>query len=175
MPSIRNSHSRTGFSLVEIVIVISVLAILAGAMVPRFSSRLAAARDARRISDINAIRDAIDQYYQDKGVFPAPTPNATAGGWDVSDDGDFIPDLVEQGYLSDMPKDPLNDAVHQYRYFVYAKGQYGCVGTTPYYVLGIRNFETAEFAARNKGYFKCSGRDWSNEFAYVTGGGASYR
>ncbi len=169
------SDRRPGFTLIDLIIVISLMAILAGAMVPRFSGRLATSRDAQRLSDINAIRDAIDQYYQDRGVFPPATPNATAGGWDVSDDGDFIPDLVAKGYLSEVPRDPLNDGTHQYRYFVYGKGQYGCAGTTPYYVLGIRNFETAEFAARNRGYFKCSGRDWSREFAYVTGGGASYK
>jgi general secretion pathway protein G len=171
----KKTDPKAGFTLIELVIVISVLAILAGAMIPRFTSKLAAARDARRLSDINAVRDAIDQYYQDKGTYPAPKPNAAAGGWDISDDGDFIPDLVDKGYLSDVPKDPLNDATYQYRYFVYTKGQYGCVGATPYYVLGIRNFETADFATRNKGFFKCSGRDWSNEFAYVTGGGASYK
>ena len=171
----RKSVRHAGFTLIELIIVISVLAILAGAMVPRFSGRLAAGRDARRLSDINMIRDAIDQYYQDKGVFPPANPNATAGGWDVSDDGDFIPDLVDKGYLTEVPRDPVNDATHQYRYFVYSKGQYGCTGSTAYYVLGIRNFETAEFAARNKGYFKCSARDWSHEFAYVTGGGASYK
>src|SRR4029078_7284769 len=88
-------------------------------------------------------------------------------------DGDFIPELVEQGYLSAMPRDPLNDDTYHYRYFVYAKGQYACFGGASFYVIGIRNFETAEFAARNKGSFKCSGRDWGNEVAYVTGGGVS--
>ena len=166
---------QAGFTLIELIIVISILAILAGAMIPRITSRLALGRDARRISDINAIRDAIDRYYQDKGVYPPPKASASAGGWDISNDGDFIPELLERGYLTEMPQDPVNDDTYQYRYYVYAKGQYGCAGETPYYVLGIRNFETPEFATRNKGFFKCSGRDWSTELAYVTGGGASYR
>jgi len=28
---------------------------------------------------------------------------------------------------------------------------------------------------QNKGFFKCAGRNWGNEFAYVTGGGATFR
>ncbi len=168
----QKSVRRAGFTLIDFVIVLSVLAILAGAMIPRFTTRLAATRDARRLADVEAVRDAIERYYRDKGVYPAPKANAAAGGWDVSDDGDFIPELVERGYLSAVPKDPVNDDTYHYRYFVYAKGQYGCFGATSFFVLGIRNFETADFAARNKGSFKCSGRDWGNEFAYVTGGGA---
>ena len=48
-------------------------------------------------------------------------------------------------------------------------------GQGQYFVLGIRNFETTDFAKHNKGFFKCSGRDWTNEFAYVTGGGATWK
>src|SRR5262249_10467132 len=98
----RKSVRRAGFSLMDLVIVVSVLAILAGAMIPRFTNRLAARRDARRLSDIQVVRDAIDRYYNDHGAYPPPRANAAAGGWDVSDDGDFIPDLIEKGYLSDV-------------------------------------------------------------------------
>jgi hypothetical protein len=42
-------------------------------------------------------------------------------------------------------------------------------------VLGVRTFETAEFATKHKGFFKCDERDWGVEFAYVTGGGASWK
>jgi type II secretion system protein G len=171
----KSTDLESGFTLIELLIVISIVAILAGALIPRITSRLALARDARRLSDIHSIRDAIDRYYQDKGTYPPAKASASAGGWDVSNDGDFIPELLERGYLTELPQDPINDDTYQYRYYLYAKGQYGCAGETPYYVLGIRNFETAECATRNKGFFKCSGRDWSTEFAYVTGGGASDR
>ena len=35
--------------------------------------------------------------------------------------------------------------------------------------------ETEDFKTKNPGYFKCTGRDWSGEFDYVTGGGASFK
>jgi hypothetical protein len=108
-------------------------------------------------------------------VFPPASENASFNGWDVSHDGDFIPELVLAGYLTEPARDPLDDDLHHYRYFVYPKGAGGCVGPGPFYVLGVKAFESADFAARHPGFFECSGRDWSQEFAYVTGGGASYK
>jgi len=164
---------RAGFTLIELVVVILILAVLAGALVPRVTNRLSSARDARRLQDAQAVRDAIEQYFLDKGVYPPAKQNAGFGGWDVSHDGDFVPELVATGYLREAPKDPLNDDTYHYRYYVYPKDSYGCKGTGPFYILGVRTFETQDFKTKNPGYFKCAQRNWSTEFAYVTGGGAS--
>ena len=172
----KNFQGRTaGFTLIELLVVAVILAVLAGVVVPVVSGRLEASRDARRLSDMNAIVSAIEQYYLDNNAYPASNANAAYGGWDVSQDGDLIPDLVKGGYLKDMPADPINDDTYHYRYYLYAKGTAGCVGTGPFYVLGIKNFETPEYKTKSTGYFKCTGRDWNAEFAYVTGGGASFQ
>lgn len=167
------STARAGFTLIELVVVISILAILAGALIPRVTNRMAQSRDARRLADVRAVKNAVDQYYIDKGYYPAALQNAAYGGWDVSQDGDFIPTLISEGYLQSIPKDPINDDTYQYRYYVYDKGTAGCKSDGKFYVLGIRAFETADMALKNTGYFQCSGRNWASEFAYVTGGGAS--
>jgi type II secretion system protein G len=168
------SHSlKAGFTLVELVVVILILAVLAGVLVPRVTDRLASARDSRRMQDIQQVQKAVEQYFLDKTVYPPANQNGSFGGWDVSQDGDMIPELVKTGYLKEAPKDPLNNDTYHYRYYVYPKGTAGCVSQNSFYVLGVKNFETDEFKNKNKGYFKCSGRDWNTEFAWVTGGGAS--
>ncbi|MEW6071885.1 MAG: type II secretion system protein GspG [Planctomycetota bacterium] len=164
-----------GFSLIELVVVISILAILAGVLVPRVTNHMKSARDSRRLADIKAIRNAVEQYYMDNTTYPAANTNGAYGGWDVSLDGNFISVLQDKGYLPEVPADPINDATYHYRYYVYPAASYGCVGSTSFYVLGIKAFENASFATKNKGFFKCASRDWSTEFAYVTGGGASYQ
>ena len=168
-----NKSTTRGFTLIELVVVISILAILSGVLVPRVTNHLKAARDARRLADIKAVHAAIEQYHMDKGSYPTANANSSYGGWDVSNDGDFIRVLRDQGYLDEDAVDPINDATFHYRYYVYAKSSYGCVGNQDFYVLGIRNFESDDFAAKNKGFFECSGRNWNDEFAYVTGGGAT--
>ena len=163
----------SGFTLIELVVVILILAILAGALVPRVTDRLAASRDSRRLADLHVVRDAVEQYYLDKGVYPPATVVAAGNGYDVSTDGDFIGELVKTGYLREPPKDPLNDATSFYGYNVFAQATNGCKGKGSFYVLGIKKFETAGFAAAHPGYFKCAQKNWSTDFEYVTGGGAS--
>lgn len=164
--------NRHGFTLIELVVVISILAILAGALIPRVTSHMAETRDARRLADIRAVQQAIEMYYVDRFAYPPAKENARAGGWDVSNDKDFIPELVKTGYLPEAPRDPTNDDTYHYRYYVYDRGTGGCKGDGKFYVLGVKAFETATFAEKNKGQFKCSDRDWSAELAFVCGGGA---
>lgn len=168
-------RSQKGFTLIELIVVISILAILAGALIPRVTNHMAETRDARRLSDIKGVQSAIEQFYVDKQRYPDSKPNASYGGWDVSNDGNLIPELVQYGYLPEAPRDPINDATYFYSYYLYDKGTAGCKGDGKFYVLGVKAFETSAFAARNKGYFKCSGRDWTSELAFATGGGASQK
>lgn len=166
---------RAGFSLLELVIVVSIIAILVGSVAPTVTRRLAKTRDARRLADVRAIQEAIELFHADKGRWPAPDANPSYSGWDVSHDGDFISELQREGYLIDDVSDPLDSDLHHYRYAVYPGSSFGCVGFGPFYVLGIREFETEGYEDANSGFFVCSGRDWGSEFDYVTGGGATER
>ena len=68
---------KRGFTLIELVVVISILAILSGVLVPRVKNHMRAAKDANRLSDIKTIRNAVEQYYMDKGEYPAANTNST--------------------------------------------------------------------------------------------------
>jgi prepilin-type N-terminal cleavage/methylation domain-containing protein len=167
----RSTRTLAGFSFVELLVVITVLALLAAVAVPRVRDHRRAARDGRRLTDARIPCSAIEQYRADRGHYPAARPNADFGGWDVSHDGGFLEALLEAGYLQAPPHDPIDDATFHYRYYLYDPGAFGCAGSEPYFVLGVRNFETNRYAAKHRGYFACPERDFGSEFAYVTGGG----
>ncbi len=170
-----NCRSRSGFSIIEWIVAISVIAIVAGVTVPRVAKHMADSRDVQRLSDVTAIQGAIEKFYADEHRYPAAHANASYGGWDVSSDGDLIPELVQRGYLREALHDPLDDPCTYYAYFVYEKGALDCASEGPFYVLGIKSFETASFAAMHRGSCACPERDWSHEFAYVTCGGLEGR
>ncbi|MFT5288318.1 MAG: prepilin-type N-terminal cleavage/methylation domain-containing protein [Planctomycetota bacterium] len=168
------SRPQRAFSLVELVVVLSVLALLSGIVVPEVFEQLRSSRDSQRLTDARTLRVAIEQYNLDKGCYPPADTSAEHGNWDVSHDGGFIQELVDEGYIDEGLVDPVNNETYHYRYFVYAGGSYGCEGDGAFFVLGIRNFEVIGFDSRNRSFFRCSRRDWSDEFAFVTGGGASW-
>jgi len=170
---------RQGFTLAELIIVVSILALLAGVLLPRVSTHLRTVRDQRRLSDIKSLQKAIEQYYLDNGDFPVQ--ELGDAGWDESFRGEFIPVLVHEGYLSDFPKDPTNDNQYYYQYRIYnTRAGSGCGSSTVgnssghYYVLRIKAFEDATFAAKYNSTLSCGGTDWSTGFAYVVGGGAKF-
>lgn len=165
---------QRGFTLVELVVVVSVIALLAGVLVPNSRRYLSEHRDARRLAHVERLSLAIERYHDDKGHYPTPVGSASFGGWEASTEGAFLAVLVEEGYLDGPLLDPINDGLHHYRYWVYQPGRYGCGGDEPFYVLGVQAFETERYARANQSRLGCPERVWGNEFAYAVGGGASF-
>ncbi len=61
---------RRGFTLIEVVVVLAVVAILAAVLVPMISSNIQQARTAKAASDVAAIGQAMVRFHQDLGVWP---------------------------------------------------------------------------------------------------------
>lgn len=55
--------SRKGFTLIELLVVISIISMLAGVILVGTAGSRAKARDARRMSDVDQIRRALELYY----------------------------------------------------------------------------------------------------------------
>jgi type II secretion system protein G len=66
----------SGFTLIELVIVIAILGILAGIAIPRFLDASATARGARILADMKTMDDALELYYLKTGTYPAIVANA---------------------------------------------------------------------------------------------------
>src|SRR3989339_314924 len=67
---------RKGFTLIELLIVVTIIGILAVALVPRIVGGSAAARDARRQTDLQTVATGLEYYLSENGDFSAITTTA---------------------------------------------------------------------------------------------------
>lgn len=63
--------SKRGFTIVELIVVITVIAILATIVIVSYSSVQKSSRDSQRKSDVTQVKIALEKYYADNGQFPA--------------------------------------------------------------------------------------------------------
>jgi prepilin-type N-terminal cleavage/methylation domain-containing protein len=77
-------QERTGFTLIELMIVVAIIGILAAIAVPRFADLINKSRESTVKGSLGALRSAISIYYSDtEGIFPTAaslTTILTAGG-----------------------------------------------------------------------------------------------
>ncbi len=82
-----------GFTLIELMIVVSIIGILATIAVPSYQSSVTRARETVLRQDLFTMRELLDQHRADQGKYPP------------SLDG-----LVAAGYLRTLPKDPFTNS-----------------------------------------------------------------
>jgi len=110
-----------GFTLIEVLIVVAVLAILiimALLLTPR---QLEKARDGQRKSDLQKIKIAFEDYYNDNGCYPSADVLHNCGGVSPSDH-ELSP------YLQNIPCDPKDQSYYLYLPFDNSSGPGTCDG-----------------------------------------------
>ncbi len=81
-----------GFTLIELMIVMSIIVILLGIAIPNYRQSIVRARESVLKNDLYTMRSVIDQYTLDKQKAPQS-----------------LEDLVSAGYLKTIPKDPMTN------------------------------------------------------------------
>jgi general secretion pathway protein G len=81
---------KLGFTLVELMVVLTVIALLLSVVVPDYVGRMKRAEEAVLQENLTVMRDALDKHYADAGSYP-----------------NTIDDLVTKRYLRSVPADPF--------------------------------------------------------------------
>lgn len=99
-PAPRNG---AGFTLVELLITMTIVAVLAALALVSYQGARRSARDGKRKADLEEIRSALEMCYADTGVYPPLTfgGSLTCGG---------------NTYMGSVPVDPINSAPYIYTY-----------------------------------------------------------
>lgn len=82
--------SEAGFTLLELLVVMTIIGILAAVAIPALRDSPQRAREAALKEDLFTMRSTIDQFHGDKGYYPPD-----------------LPTLVSEGYLRQIPIDPM--------------------------------------------------------------------
>jgi general secretion pathway protein G len=88
---------RTGFTLLELLVVMAIIATLLTVSVPRYFRSLQRSREAVLMQDLTTLRESIDKFYGDTGKYPQS-----------------LAVLVEKHYLRSIPVDPIARAADKW-------------------------------------------------------------
>ena len=95
-PLSRGSRARSaggGFTLVELLVVLSIVALLLTLAIPRYFGSIDKSKEAVLRENLNQMREAISRYYADKGKYPESLDARAAGK-----------------YLRSVPFDPVTES-----------------------------------------------------------------
>jgi prepilin-type N-terminal cleavage/methylation domain-containing protein len=148
LANIMPSNAKKGFTLIEVLLVIAIIAILASIVIIAVNParQIAQSNNAQRRSNVNAILNAVSQYGVDnRGTLPSGIPTSTATdicqttAVDTSGCVDLSVLTSNQLYLSAMPYDPTSNTVNLTGYQIIKT-----TSTVPHVTVSAPNSENGE-------------------------------
>lgn len=88
---------RAGFSLLELLAVVTILGIIAVVVIPRVSVSAEAAKTNAHMQNVAEINGAVERWYFEKGKFPKANLS------DIGADASYFPDGIPKNPLTDKP------------------------------------------------------------------------
>ncbi len=153
---------RKGFTLIEILIVISIMAMFTAMIYSSFDKSKAKSRDQKRVSDISTIQLALEQYFNKHGIYP------------INLDDLVTPPSPDKPYLSEMPKDPITNKKYNdptstnSGYFPITRSSSSANCT--YYHLWATFEQNNQYVNQKKGFDSTTLSNYSNFYACGTTG-----
>src|SRR4051794_22068834 len=114
------NRRRFGFTLIELMIVMAIIITLMGVAVPFYQKSITRAKETVLKNNLFAMRSAIDEYSYDKQKAPQT-----------------LQDLVTEGYLREVPRDPIVGNADSWRVIMEDAGQ--AVSTTEPGIFDVRS------------------------------------
>ncbi len=99
-----------GFTLVELMVVMAIVALLLALAMPRYFAHLGKAHDTILKQDLATMRDAIDKFHGDRGRYP-----------------ESLEELVNARYLRALPVDPITERADSWQIVAPDNGETGAV------------------------------------------------
>lgn len=124
--------TREGFTLIEILVVVAIIAILSSVVLVGLGPARKAGRDSRRVADLRQVQNALELYFNKCGFYPGgsagngcpSTPQTGPGSWPT-----LQADLTGSGLgVNAIPNDPL--PTQNYYYGINAGGTSYVLGAT---------------------------------------------
>jgi prepilin-type N-terminal cleavage/methylation domain-containing protein len=135
---------KLGFTLIELMIAITILAVISSIGFVTYTNSQISARDGRRKQDLRSIATALELYYQTNKRYPCTGSNvwvnsSSGGNWITDPDGDLASasggcgdtadKALDSTYINILPKDPTNNG-----------GTGTWMGDNTSYIYGYRGF-----------------------------------
>ena len=114
---------RKGFTLIELMVVISIISLLSSVIFTSTNSIRISSRDSQRLLQVREFQKALEMYYYNEGGYPISYDMTAGTSFRAhtieSTNPEHWSKLVEamKPYLNDFPVDPINDPASKYTFF----------------------------------------------------------
>ncbi len=97
MPTGSPADPKSGFSLIEVLVSLAIVATILSLAAPRYFTSVDKAKEAVLRENLYVLRDSIDKFFADQGKYPAK-----------------LDDLVQMKYLRSVPVDPFTESANSW-------------------------------------------------------------